>query len=44
MAHKRRMVAQIKKALHPSVSSLNRRRLIEYVYGTAHSMSIDWVP
>ena len=34
--------AMIKKALHPAVSKMNRKRCVEYVYGTSLEMGIDW--
>ena len=34
--------AMIKKALHPAVSKMNRKRCVEYVYGTALELGIDW--
>eukprot|EP01048_Picozoa_sp_COSAG05_P019150 COSAG05_NODE_2936_length_2487_cov_31.407035_2_plen_405_part_00 len=34
--------AIIKKRLHPAVSKMNRKRCVEYVYGTALELGIDW--
>ena len=34
--------AMIKKALHPAVSRMNRKRCVEYVYGTSLELGIDW--
>ena len=34
--------AMIKKRLHPAVSKMNRKRCVEYIYGTALEMGIDW--
>eukprot|EP01047_Picozoa_sp_COSAG01_P030409 COSAG01_NODE_2120_length_8375_cov_364.611890_5_plen_409_part_00 len=42
MKTKRQHISQLKKRLHPAVSKMNRRRCVEYIYGTAREMDIDW--
>ena len=32
----------IKAFLHPAVSTMNRHRVVQYIYGTAVELNIDW--
>ena len=42
MKTKRKHVSQLKKRLHPPVSKMDRRRCVEYIYGTSRELEIDW--
>ena len=44
MKTKRKHISQLKKRLHPGVSKMDRRRAIEYIFGTARELEIDWEP
>jgi hypothetical protein len=42
MKKKRKFVSIIKSKLHPPVGKLDRKRAVEYIYGTAREMGWDW--
>ena len=42
MKTKRQHISQLKKLLHPPVSKMDRRRCVEYIFGTARELDIDW--
>ena len=44
MKQKRRLVAVIRKQLHPPVSKMTRLQICQYVYGTTKEMDVDWTP
>ena len=44
MKKKRRLVAVIRKQLHPPVSKMTRLQICQYVYGTTKEMDVDWTP
>ncbi len=44
MKEKRKLVARIRKGLHPPVSKMSREQIIQYIYGTAREQNVNWEP
>eukprot|EP01045_Picozoa_sp_COSAG04_P001844 COSAG04_NODE_63_length_30038_cov_9.461071_17_plen_376_part_00 len=44
MKEKRKLVARIRKGLHPPVSKMSREQIIQYIYGTAKEQNVNWEP
>ena len=44
MKKKRQHVSALRKALHPPVSGLSRKMAVEYIFGVARELGVNWEP